>query len=118
MQREEAEMEELSRGFRKLYGFRASLKMRLGILGRFLRRKKWPQVMPFTLVEKIRKEYGDIDYILVGHSHHQFFHVDSNTALVNPGAFGMGFKFPKRSFAVIDTKTWDVVFGKVFIRAM
>ena len=49
------------------------------------------------------------------YSHHQFFHVNYDVALVNPGAFGMGYRDYKRSYAVIDTKTWDIVFSKVLV---
>lgn len=73
----------------------------------------WPKVMPYTLVERIREKFGEIHYVLFGHSHHQFFHVNHDTALVNPGAFGMGYLDYKRSYAVIDTRTWDINFSKV-----
>lgn len=76
----------------------------------------WPKVMPFVMVERIQKEFGEIHYALFGHSHHQFFHVNKDTALVNPGAFGKGYHDAyKRSYAVVDTKTWDVVFSKVIL---
>lgn len=75
----------------------------------------WPKVMPYTLVEGLRSKFGSIHYVLFGHSHHQFFHVNHDTALVNPGAFGMGFKDYKRSYAVIDTRSWDITFGRVLV---
>ncbi len=77
--------------------------------------KAWPKVMPYTLVARIREKFGEIHYALFGHSHHQFFHVNYDTALVNPGAFGMGYEDYKRSYAVIDTRTWDVIFSKVLV---
>lgn len=73
----------------------------------------YPKVMPYLMVERIREKFGEIHYVLFGHSHHQFFHVNHDTALINPGAFGMGYRDYKRSYAVIDTKTWDVTFSKV-----
>jgi len=76
---------------------------------------RYPKVMPFAMVEKIRERFGEIHYALFGHSHHQFFHVNLDIALINPGAFGMGFREYKRSYAVIDTRTWDITFSKVIL---
>jgi len=58
------------------------------------------------VVDRIHKEYGYVAYALCGHSHHQFQHSDTNTCIINPGAW-----FEKLCFSVINTKNWDVTQG-------
>lgn len=112
----EAQTAELIEKARTKYGQWAAIKIERKLWGWFFKRKRWPKSMPFQIVEKIKQEFPDVRYALFGHSHHQFFHVNYDVALVNPGAFGKGFNGkPKRSFAIIDTKSWDIVFGKVLV---
>ena len=110
----EAQTAELIEKAKTKYGQWAAAKIQHKLWGWFSRRKHWPKSLPFQIVEKIKQEFPDVHYCLFGHSHHQFFHVNYDVALVNPGAFGKGFDGqPKRSFATIDTKTWDITFSKV-----
>jgi len=93
-----------------------ALKYKLTFFKRFVKRKTWPKIKTFELVEEVRSKFGEIHYVLFGHSHHQFFHVNHDMALVNPGAFCEDFLGrPKRSYAVIDTKTWEITFSKVIL---
>jgi hypothetical protein len=108
----DAEVRELLDRIRGRLGPDLSAKLEAEFAAEFRIRAAFPKVLPYQLVERIRDRLGDIHYVLFGHSHHQFFHVNNDVALINPGAFGMGFKAYKRSYAVIDTKSWDVVFGR------
>lgn len=112
----EAEILDIVERYRLRHGDEAAKKLKNEIMGDFAINGKRPEVMPFQLVDQIRKKFGTIRYVLFGHSHHQFFHVNMNMALINPGAFDKAPDGrPKRSFATIDTKTWDIVFSKVLI---
>jgi predicted phosphodiesterase len=111
----QSELSELVGRFQKLYGDEVAEAVRAEFERETEHAAAWPKVMPYTLVDRIRQKFGDIHYVLFGHSHHQFFHVNYDVALVNPGAFGMGYRDYKRSYAIIDTKTWDIVFSKVFL---
>ena len=110
----EAEIVDIVERYRLRHGDAAARKLKSEIMGDFAFDGKRRQVMPFQLVDEIRKKFGNIRYVLFGHSHHQFFHVNYKMALINPGAFEKAPDGePKRSFATIDTKTWDITFSKV-----
>lgn len=108
---------ELEKGKNDKIDFRLRFMRRFRKITKALKKGLWPKSMAYQIVDKIHQRFGEIHYILCGHSHHQFFHVSMNTAIVNPGAFGPGFDGrPKRSFAVIDTQSWDVTFCKILAK--
>lgn len=111
----QAELREILARCRQKMGVEAAQALQAEFNLEFQEKGTAPKVMPFVLVDRIRKKFGEIHYVLFGHSHHQFFHVNFDTALVNPGAFGMGFRDYKRSYAVIDTRLWDIIFSKVIL---
>ena len=112
----DVQLEEEGREIKNRFGFTAFKHFRKKFLGWFVRNKKWPNSQAFKLVGDLRSNHDGIQYAIFGHSHHQFFHVNFDLALINPGAFTLGFDDkPKRSYAIIDTKTWDVIFSKIIL---
>lgn len=112
----EAEILDIIERYRLRHGDAAATTLKNELFGDFSATGARRKVMPFELVERIREKFGAVRYVLFGHSHHQFYHVNYKMALINPGAFDVDMNgIPKRSFATIDTKTWDIVFSKVLM---
>jgi len=63
----------------------------------------------WQIAGKIQSQYSfHLDYILCGHSHHEFFSSFHGTGMVNPGEWQN-----KLTFSVISTGTWDIVMGSL-----
>lgn len=106
----EAILSEEADAIKKRFGLKLAVRI-LKVLGKLIKSRLWSKLYLYELVEKLQKQYGYMAYALCGHSHHQFAHSALGTLVINPGAFGYGYDKYKRSYAIIDTRTWDVTLG-------
>jgi predicted phosphodiesterase len=64
------------------------------------------------IIEKFQNDYGYVAYVFCGHSHRQNTFNFLSTMVINPGAWKDN-DHVRRSFAVVDTFTWDVTMGSL-----